>query len=69
MCPNDAKRRDQLSGKFWSWLRRELRNRDLSDYKQKKTCLTKAQYIVRVKDVLKTTKAQRVAARIAAGFR
>ena len=41
----------------------------MSDYKQKKTCLTKVQYIVRVKDVLKTTKAQRVAARIAAGFR
>ena len=31
--------------KFWSWLRRELRRRDLQDYRQKKACLTKAQYI------------------------
>ena len=55
--------------KFWSWLRRELRRRDLQDYKQKKAALTKAQYIARVGQVLQTTKAQQVAARIAAGFR
>ena len=38
-------------------------------YKQKKAALTKAQYIARVGQVLQTTKAQQVAARIAAGFR
>ena len=55
--------------KFWSWLRRELRRRDLEDYRQKKPCLTKVQYIARVKEVLRTRKAHNVAARIAAGFR
>ena len=55
--------------KFWSWLRRELRRRDLQDYKQKKAALTKPQYIARVRQVLQTTKAQQVAKRIAGGFR
>ena len=55
--------------KFWSWLRRELRRRDLRDYQQKKACLTKVQYIARVKKVLQTRKAQQVAGRISAGFR
>ena len=55
--------------KFWSWLRRELRRRDLQDYRQKKACLTKAQYIARVRQVLGTEKAQQVAKRIASGFR
>ena len=36
---------------------------------QKKAALTKAQYMARVGQVLQTTKAQQVAARIAAGFR
>ena len=40
----------------------------MQDYKQKKAALTKAQYIARVGQVLQTTKAQQVAARIAAGF-
>ena len=55
--------------KFWSWLRRELRRRDLQDYKNKKPCLTKTQYIGRVKQVLQTATAQRKAANIARGFR
>ena len=55
--------------KLWSWLRRELGRRDLEDYRQKKACLTKVQYIARVKEVLRTRKAHNVAARIAAGFR
>ena len=38
--------------KFWSWLRKELRRRDLEDYKAKRPCLTKAQYIARVREVL-----------------
>jgi transposase len=55
--------------KFWSWLRRELRRRDLQDYQMQKPCLSKPQYIARVKQVLQTAKAQRVASRIAAGLR
>ena len=39
----------------------------LQDYKQKKACLTKPQYIARVKQVLQTTKAKRVASNIACG--
>ena len=54
---------------FWSWLRRELRKRDLEDYKKKKPLLTKSQYINRVKQVLETAKAQRVAANICGRFR
>ena len=52
--------------KFWSWLRRR---RDLQDYRQKKACLTKAQYIARVRHVLGTEKAQQVAKRIASVFK
>ena len=55
--------------KFWSWLRKELRRRDLEDYKAKRPCLTKAQYIARVKEVLLTAKAQRAAGNIAGGLR
>ena len=55
--------------KFWSWLRGELRRRDLQDYRQKKACLTKAQYIARVRHVLGTEKAQQVAKRIASVFK
>ena len=55
--------------KFWSWLRRELRRRDLEDYKNKRQPLTKAQYVNRVKQVLQTQRVQEKAANIAAGFR
>ena len=41
----------------------------MQDYKQEKACLTKAQYIARVRQVLETAKAQEVAKRIASGFR
>ena len=55
--------------KFWAWLRKELRRRDLEYYKKTKPCLGKAQYTDRVKQVLKKAMAQRKAANIAAGFR
>ena len=54
---------------FWSWLRTELRRRDLEDYTAKRPCPTKPQYIARVKQVLQTAKAKRVAGNIAAGFK
>ena len=46
---------------FWGWLRRELRRRDLEDLRLKKPALTKPQYKLRVKQVLSTAKAQKVA--------
>ena len=55
--------------KFWAWLRKELRRRDLEDYKNRKPCLGKVQYTERVKQVLKTATAQKEASNIAAGFR
>ena len=51
--------------KFWSWLRRELRRRDLVDFKSKRAPITKAQYIARVKQVLTTRRANLAAANIA----
>jgi transposase len=55
--------------KFWSWLRRELRRRDLDDYKAKRRCLTKVQYTARVKQVLGTAKAKQAAGNIARGLK
>ena len=46
---------------FWSWLRRELRRRDLEDLRLKKPALTKTQYRRRVQDIIRTVKAQKVA--------
>ena len=46
---------------FWGWLRGELRRRDLEDLRLKKPPLDKSQYKQRVKDVLRTVKAQNVA--------
>ena len=46
---------------FWGWLRRELRRRDLEDLRLKRAPLNKAEYEQRVKQVLRTTKAQNVA--------
>ena len=46
---------------FWGWLRRELRRRDLEDLRLKKPPLSKSQYKQRVKQVLSTAKAQKVA--------
>ena len=50
--------------KFWGWLRRELRRRDLKDLNMKRPALTKARYLVRVRAVLRTRKAQTVAKNI-----
>ena len=45
----------------WGWLRGELRRRDLEDLRLKKPALNKSQYKQRVKEVLRTVKAQNVA--------
>ena len=46
---------------FWGWLRGELRRRDLEDLRLKKPALDKTQYKQRIKEVLRTVKAQKVA--------
>ena len=46
---------------FWGWLRGELRRRDLKDLRLQKPALNKVQYKQRVKEVLRTIKAQDVA--------
>jgi transposase len=46
---------------FWGWLRGELRRRDLEDLRLQKPPLNKSQYLQRVKQVLRTVKAQNVA--------
>ena len=55
--------------KFWSWLRRELRRRDLLDLQAGKSVLPKADYVKRVKGVLRSRKAQDVAANCVRNFR
>jgi hypothetical protein len=51
--------------KFWGWIRRERRRRDLKDLNMKKAALTKPQYRARVRAVLRTRKAQTFAKNIA----
>ena len=51
--------------KFWGWLRRALRRRDLADLRNKRPALSKPEYLRRVRSVLRTSKAQRVASNIA----
>ena len=46
---------------FWAWVRRQLRLRDLDDLRNHRAPLTKAAYIVRIKALLSTAKAQAVA--------
>ena len=51
-----------------SWIRRELRRRDLQDFFEKIPVLGKMAYCRRVRAVLKSSKAQQVAKNIAKGF-
>ena len=55
--------------RFWGWLRKKLRSMDLADATGKRKALTKAQYTARVKRVLRSKKAQAVAAACAGGLR
>ena len=55
--------------RFWAWLKRELRRRDLQDLRNKLQPLTKTKYIERVKQVLQSQKAQRKASNIATGLK
>ena len=51
--------------KFWGWLRRELRRRDLKDWEAKRPALGRTAYRARLRAVLRTKKTQAVAARYA----
>ena len=55
--------------KFWSWLRRKLRAMDLADAVAKRPSLGKQEYKARVQGVLKSRKAQQVAANCATSFK
>ena len=55
--------------KFWAWLRRELRRRDLKDLKERKPALGKAAYRIRVRNICNTTKAKQVASNIHKGYK
>ena len=54
---------------FWAWVRRQLRLRDLDDLRNHRPPLTKAAYILRVKALMSTAKAQAVARDCALKFR
>ena len=55
--------------RFWSWLKKKLRAMDLSDAVKKKRPLNKFAYRERIKRVLKSPKAQQVAATQAKTYR
>ena len=54
---------------FWGWARRQLRLQDLADLRSKRRPFTKAEYIVRIKTLFRTQKAQRAAKSFAAQLR
>ena len=54
---------------FWGWIRKKLRSMDLADLRTKRPPLHKAAYIVRVKGIMRSQKAQTVAKSYAARFR
>ena len=55
--------------KFWGWLRRELRRRDLEDLRLKRPVLGKMACLRRVRAVLKTKKSQNMAKRFASSLK
>ena len=55
--------------KFWGWLRKELRRRDLADMVARRAVLGKEAYRARVRAVCRSAKAKRVAKNLARGLR
>ena len=55
--------------KFWGWLRRQLRIKDLRDLQQKRPMLDKKAYTKRVLSFVRTQKAQAAAKKFAMSFR
>ena len=58
-----------LVERFWGWLRKEMRSRDLKDFENGRPVLTKAAYRIRVRDVCRTKRAQQAAKAFANGYR
>ena len=54
---------------FWGWLRKELRRRDLEDLRLKRPALGRTAYKQRVKNLLRSRRAQNVAKQKFAGFK
>ena len=54
---------------MWAWLRKELRRLDREDLVAKKPPIQRTGFQARVRKVLATQKAQRVASKIAGGFK
>ena len=55
--------------RFWGWLKKKLKRMDLADAMKKRPVLGKTAYKVRVSNILKTKKAQAMAATYANSFR
>jgi hypothetical protein len=55
--------------KFWAWVRKELRARDMADLRARRVVPGKYTYTLRVKKLLKSRGAQQVASNIALGFK
>ncbi|CAE7263888.1 unnamed protein product, partial [Symbiodinium natans] len=55
--------------KFWAWLRRRLRHLDREDLRRKRPPIGMLAFKARVRAVLASQRAQRVASHIAAGFK
>ena len=55
--------------KFWGWLKRQLRLRDLKDLKAGRAVPTKAAYRTRVSEICRTKKAKTVAKNFCFGLR
>ena len=55
--------------KFWGWLRRQLRAKDLADLAARRAPVGKAAFKIRVRNICRTKRAQRVAAAFARNLR
>jgi hypothetical protein len=55
--------------KFWGWLRKELRKKDMEDLQAKRPVIDKAQYKARIRALIATVKAQRAAKKFAGDLR
>ena len=54
---------------MWAWLRRRIRAKDCEDLRRRRPPIGKMAFKARLRSMLASKRAQRVAARIAAGFR
>ena len=55
--------------KFWGWVRKQLRAHDFADLRARRRVPGKTAYTERVKRLLRSARAQKVASNIALGFK